>query len=427
MALHEGFEPLSMCKALPPRQETAFPLQRGGAPQVAIDSPLGQSEEPLGYVNRRVSQEYLRLHSRGRGVARHATLDWRSDYPMAGEERSGKARADVSLEQLSLQASDALLGRPGTPAAPSKPRSSGIEEAGRRLIGSFTLMDRLQSQTRAGWVRAGEEIAPKGRRARTGEGARGGRTAHGRAPSRDVNSRVLLAFIFRSAGEGRGGLPGGALLPRDPQQQPREALLSPSEKSKDWSVPNPSWSQEMIRQFNRYVEMTKDGSWQKLPSYRNFCEHSAEGHQKHELRKLGNRLFLRSIDEEGMGFEYAMFLNPLEKRIVCVLQVGPYLEGPSGFAHGGSIATILDSTLGGCALCFNPKVVTANLSINYKSPIALCSVVLVEGRLEKTEGRKVFVSGEVRSVDGQTVHADATALFIQLQPSFSPQEKAESK
>ncbi|NWJ11756.1 THEM4 thioesterase, partial [Crypturellus undulatus] len=82
-------------------------------------------------------------------------------------------------------------------------------------------------------------------------------------------------------------------------------------------------------------------------------------------RPGGTRLFLRSIDVEGAGFEYAMFLNASERRVVCLFQPGPYLEGPPGVAHGGSIATIIDSTVGSCALFVAGRVMTAKLSIDY--------------------------------------------------------------
>ncbi|XP_013915523.1 PREDICTED: acyl-coenzyme A thioesterase THEM4-like [Thamnophis sirtalis] len=203
------------------------------------------------------------------------------------------------------------------------------------------------------------------------------------------------------------------------------AWILTSEKSVDWAVPNPSWSQEMMLQFNRYMEMTKDGSWKKLPSYRSFSDHLPEGRQKEELRNQKNCLFLRSIEGEGMGFEYAMFLKPSERRVAAVFQIGPYLEGPSGFAHGGAIATILDSTVGGSVIFITHKVVTANLNINYKSPVALGSVVLVDSRVDKIEGRKIFASGEIRSADGQTLHAEATGLFIELQPSSSPRKETD--
>ncbi|XP_048364213.1 acyl-coenzyme A thioesterase THEM4-like isoform X2 [Sphaerodactylus townsendi] len=166
----------------------------------------------------------------------------------------------------------------------------------------------------------------------------------------------------------------------------------------------------MVAQFNRYMEMTKDGTWKRLPSYRNFLDHMPESMvQEHaENGNRENRMFLRNTDEEGKGFEYVMFVNSSEKKMVCVFQPGPYLEGPPGFAHGGSIATMLDSTLGGCAILAAGRVMTANLNVNYKNPVPLGSVVLVETKVDKIEGRKLLISGQVRSIDGETLHTEAT-------------------
>ncbi|XP_053134602.1 acyl-coenzyme A thioesterase THEM4-like isoform X3 [Hemicordylus capensis] len=196
-------------------------------------------------------------------------------------------------------------------------------------------------------------------------------------------------------------------------------------QAKDYSLPNSSWSREMLDQFHKFMEMSKNGTWKKLPSYRSLVEHGT-GKKRKESKEVNTRLFLRNFDTEGVGFEYVMFVNPLEKRMVSVFQLGPYLEGPPGLAHGGSIATILDSTLGGCAITIVGKVMTANLNINYRSPVPLRSVVLVDCKLESIEGRKVLVSGQVRGTDGQTLHAEATALFIKLESKKLPQPPASS-
>ncbi|XP_067328763.1 acyl-coenzyme A thioesterase THEM4-like [Anolis sagrei] len=196
---------------------------------------------------------------------------------------------------------------------------------------------------------------------------------------------------------------------------PSQVRLCHSEKQKDYSLPNSSWSPEMMDQYNKLTEMTKDGTWQRLISYRNTWEHASdELMQKHNLKEnKGTRQFLRNLDEEGKGFEYAMFLNKQEKQMAGVFQFGPYLEGPPGCAHGGSIATVLDIMLGVLAMCAASWVMTANLSVNYKSPVPLGSVVIANSKVDRMEGRKVFVSGAMQSANRKTLHAEATGLFIQ--------------
>uniref|UniRef100_A0A674ISP4 Acyl-coenzyme A thioesterase THEM4 n=1 Tax=Terrapene triunguis TaxID=2587831 RepID=A0A674ISP4_9SAUR len=211
-----------------------------------------------------------------------------------------------------------------------------------------------------------------------------------------------------------------------------QTWLSQARQSKDYALPNSSWSQGMMDLYSRFLEMCKDGTWKRIPSY-TWLYRSTQLNLKKSLKltsekeRKETRLFPRNMDTEGVGFEYAMFLNPSEKRMVCLFQPGPYLEGHPGFAHGGSTATIIDSTIGGCAIFVAGRVMTANLSINYRNPIPLGSVVLVDSKVDQVEGRKVFLSCQVRSIDGQTLHAEATALFIRLDSTKSLQQQMSSQ
>ncbi|XP_060112058.1 uncharacterized protein LOC132584245 isoform X1 [Heteronotia binoei] len=228
-----------------------------------------------------------------------------------------------------------------------------------------------------------------------------------------------------------------------------------SEQAKDYALPNSSWSQEMMAQFNKYTEMSKDGKWKRLPSYRDVLDHMPSyqdllDHMPEKMRRehvkimdKERRMFLRSFDEEGQGFEYVMFMNPTEKRIVCVFQPGPFLEGPPGFTHGGSIASILDSTLGGCAISLMGRVMTANLSINFKKtvypagstegfPAAKGPQVTPEGRHEQRGTRfSISISLPAKVLPGLSLHARAKrtpwiptigAFFASLVPVHTGRE-----
>ncbi|XP_048359754.1 acyl-coenzyme A thioesterase THEM4-like, partial [Sphaerodactylus townsendi] len=190
----------------------------------------------------------------------------------------------------------------------------------------------------------------------------------------------------------------------------------PSRTPKDYALPNSSWSKDMMGQFNKFMEMCKDGRWKRIPSHRCVEEGVPEYmKQKMDVRKKARdtRFFLRSMDK-GLGFEYVMFFNPSQKRMTCIVQLGPYLEGPPGFVHGGSIATMFDATCSMCALFADSAFLTATFTINYKCPVQVGAVLLVDVKVERTEGRKVYLSGQVHSADGQTLYADGTALFIVL-------------
>ena len=47
-------------------------------------------------------------------------------------------------------------------------------------------------------------------------------------------------------------------------------------------------------------------------------------------------------------------------------------------------------------------------------PVPLCSVVVINSQLDKLEGRKLFLSCNVRSVDEKTLYSEATGKKLPL-------------
>ncbi|XP_034356172.1 acyl-coenzyme A thioesterase THEM4 [Arvicanthis niloticus] len=210
-----------------------------------------------------------------------------------------------------------------------------------------------------------------------------------------------------------------------PARRPGAARrLFSSEKviRKDYALPNPSWTKDLRLLFDQFMKKCEDGSWKRLPSYRQTPTQTLQEFQtrfvdskfKKEEQMSKAQQFSRSL-EEGQGFEYVMFYNNVEKRMVCLFQGGLHLQGAPGFVHGGAIATIIDITTGMCAIA-EGVAMTANLNINYKKPIPLLSVVVVNSQLQKIEGRKLFISCTIQSIDEKTLYTEATALFIKLDP-----------
>lgn len=62
---------------------------------------------------------------------------------------------------------------------------------------------------------------------------------------------------------------------------------------------------------------------------------------------------------------------------------------------------------------------TANLSINYKRPILCGSYITLIARVERVEGRKVFLKAEIRDAQDESIlFTEATSLFITSQSSL---------
>ncbi|WP_193043151.1 PaaI family thioesterase [Mycolicibacterium baixiangningiae] len=90
--------------------------------------------------------------------------------------------------------------------------------------------------------------------------------------------------------------------------------------------------------------------------------------------------------------------------------------GRNGAAHGGAVALLFDSVLGYTAykLTQSRYQRTAFLHLNYRNIAPVEKTLRVEAGINRIEGRKIFVEG--RLLDGDTVLADAEALFVRLKP-----------
>ncbi|XP_066538924.1 acyl-coenzyme A thioesterase THEM4 isoform X2 [Hoplias malabaricus] len=203
----------------------------------------------------------------------------------------------------------------------------------------------------------------------------------------------------------------------------RKMSLWPFSAGRDYSLPNASWSPEMRRAYDHYNSLcevkseegeAKKGGWEKLPSYNRTLKYATGGAYLSKIIQSNARLFTRSIKDHGAAFEYVVFMNKQEKRCVCVFQSGHLLEGPPGHVHGGAIATMVDSVTGTLAGYLSGPVVTANMNIDYRSPIPLGSVVLIHSNLDQVEGRKTFLTCKITSTDESKLHTEASVLFLSI-------------
>ncbi|WP_436772006.1 PaaI family thioesterase [Yinghuangia sp. YIM S09857] len=84
--------------------------------------------------------------------------------------------------------------------------------------------------------------------------------------------------------------------------------------------------------------------------------------------------------------------------------------GPPGRAHGGVVATVLDQVLGVAASVSGPAGFTAGLDIRFRKGTPYDVPLDVAARFLRREGRKTFVTAELRV--GEVVTAEATAVFV---------------
>ncbi|WNG95022.1 PaaI family thioesterase [Mycobacterium sp. ITM-2016-00318] len=93
-----------------------------------------------------------------------------------------------------------------------------------------------------------------------------------------------------------------------------------------------------------------------------------------------------------------------------------YHLGRNGAVHGGAVALMWDSVLGFAAfrLTRSLKQRTAYLHVNYRKIVPVLKDLRVDARIDRSEGRKIYVSGRLH--DGDDLLCDAEALFVTLNP-----------
>jgi acyl-coenzyme A thioesterase PaaI-like protein len=151
--------------------------------------------------------------------------------------------------------------------------------------------------------------------------------------------------------------------------------------------------------------LSSDPAWESYDAY----QHSSTESRPHHL-STGPLSGARGIG----GFQ-RLFYNRESGELVNVMWFGGAISGWPGVTHGGVSATIMDETLGRCAVHQFPSKtgVTANLNLNYLKPAITNSFYVIRAMPEKdgATDTKQKVYGRLETIDG-TVCVEGTALFV---------------
>ena len=95
-------------------------------------------------------------------------------------------------------------------------------------------------------------------------------------------------------------------------------------------------------------------------------------------------------------------------------------SGAPGIAHGGAVATVVDDLLGYLLYVVKAPGVTRRLEVDYLKPVLTGVPYVVRGRLDRRDGRKLWVSCACTDPDG-VVAFRATGLFVVVDVSHFAQ------
>jgi acyl-coenzyme A thioesterase PaaI-like protein len=128
-----------------------------------------------------------------------------------------------------------------------------------------------------------------------------------------------------------------------------------------------------------------------------------------ENKRIGGSKFMFGDQPGGFG---AKFYADGEGGIIGKVIMDDSKEGPPGHAHGGALAALVDEVMGASAWHAGHRVLAVSLSFSLKSAVPLHTEVILRGRVDRKEGRKVFASGELLLPDGR-IAIEGTGVFVE--------------
>jgi acyl-coenzyme A thioesterase PaaI-like protein len=85
-------------------------------------------------------------------------------------------------------------------------------------------------------------------------------------------------------------------------------------------------------------------------------------------------------------------------------------EGPPGCVHGGFVAALFDEFLGMAQILGDQPGMTGTLTVRYRQPTPLETPLALSAWLDRTEGRKTFMHGQIEAKG--VVTAECECIFI---------------
>jgi acyl-coenzyme A thioesterase PaaI-like protein len=104
--------------------------------------------------------------------------------------------------------------------------------------------------------------------------------------------------------------------------------------------------------------------------------------------------------------------RPAERGVLGTVTFTDAHLGAGAAVHGGQVTLLFDEVLGGVAATAGDSR-TVSLTVQFRSLTPVGVPLVIEGWVERVDGRKISVRG--RLLDDDRVCADAEALFVAVQ------------
>ena len=122
-------------------------------------------------------------------------------------------------------------------------------------------------------------------------------------------------------------------------------------------------------------------------------------------------------EPDGDRIRVRYFWSDADKTLKGRVWFGQGAEGPPGYAHGGSIAALLDEVMGISGWASGWKVVAAEISVRFNRPTNLGAVHTFEGQVTNVDGRRITCESTLWSSSGDVL-ATSSGTFMEMRPEM---------
>lgn len=174
-----------------------------------------------------------------------------------------------------------------------------------------------------------------------------------------------------------------------------------------------------IEQVDRLSEVLEGITAELWPqAVRTRGEHAFADRQRADVPqgRFENAFDDRPVSGRSSPWGLDLDLHRYGDEIEAIVTLRSAHEGAPNRSHGGVVAALFDDVFGYVLGVIHQPAFTGDLYLRYRAPTPLFRELACRVRLDRREGRKLHLTGELTDVESGDVCVTATATFIAVDP-----------
>ena len=116
--------------------------------------------------------------------------------------------------------------------------------------------------------------------------------------------------------------------------------------------------------------------------------------------------------ENPSGLQVSFVVDPEARSATARTRLSADYQGWAGIVHGGVIASLLDEVCMYACRTLGDQMVTAELTVRYRSPLPVETEVELDARVVGTQKRLVLAEGRITAAGRVVAEADAKVFRL---------------